>query len=286
MRNFQLGLIFIGVLALVFSMSVFVVGEHEYAIKFRLGKIEKSDYEPGLHFKVPFYNDVRKFDKRLQTATLEAEEFLTKESKNMKVDSFVNWRVDDVRVFFTDTATMQQANSRLLPIVNTALKEAIAKHTIQEAISDQRVNIMQSVQTKVNEKAKELGIEVTDVRIMRLDFTDTVRGGVFNQMITDREKEARQFRSTGQEQAKGIRAGADRARQELLAQAFKESELERGSGDAKAAEIYAQAYNEDPEFYRFTRSLRAYEKSFSGKDDVLVMDPSSDFFKYFKSLEK
>lgn len=286
MRNIQLTLIFIFALLFVLSLSVFVVNEHEYAIKFRLGKIEKSDYEPGLHFKVPFYNEIRKFDKRLQTATLEAEEFLTKESKNMKVDSFVNWRVDDVRVFFTDTATMQQANNRLLPIVNTALKEAIAKHTIQEAISDQRVNIMQSVQSKVNEKAKELGIEVTDVRIMRLDFTDTVRGGVFNQMITDREKEARQFRSTGQEQAKGIRASADRTRQELLAQAFKESELERGSGDAKAAEIYAQAYSEDPEFYRFTRSLRAYEKSFSGKDDILVMDPSSDFFKYFKSLEK
>lgn len=286
MRHIQLVLIFVGVLLLCLASSVFVVGEREYAIKFRLGKIEKSDYKPGLHFKVPFYNRVVKFDKRLHTANLEAENFLTIEPKNMIVDSFVKWRIDDAKVFFTDSSSVAQAQSRLLPIVNTAMKEAIAKLTIKQAISDERVNIMEKVQAEVNKKAKELGIEVVDVRIMRLDFPDGVRARVFERMITGREKEARQFRSTGQEQAKGIRAGADRTRQELLAQAFKESELERGQGDAKAAEIYAQAYNEDPEFYRFTRSLRAYEKSFSGKDDILVMDPSSDFFKYFKSLEK
>lgn len=286
MRNLQLGLIFVAVLVLCLLSSVFVVGEREYAIKFRLGKIEKSDYAPGLHFKVPFYNRVVKFDKRLHTANLEAENFLTIEPKNMIVDAFVKWRIDDAKVFFTDSSTIGQAESRLLPIVNTVMKEAIAKLTIKQAISDERVNIMEKVQTEVNTKAKELGIEVVDVRIMRLDFPQEVRARVFDRMITGREKEARQFRSTGQEQAKGIRAGADRTRQELLAQAFKESELERGLGDAKAAEIYAQAYNEDPEFYRFTRSLRAYEKSFSGKDDILVMDPSSDFFKYFKSLEK
>lgn len=286
MRNLQLGLIFVAVLLLCLLSSVFVVGEREYAIKFRLGKIEKSDYAPGLHFKVPFYNRVVKFDKRLHTANLEAENFLTIEPKNMIVDAFVKWRIDDAKVFFTDSSSIGQAERRLLPIVNTVMKEAIAKLTIKQAISDERVNIMEKVQTEVNTKAKELGIEVVDVRIMRLDFPQEVRARVFDRMITGREKEARQFRSTGQEQAKGIRAGADRTRQELLAQAFKESELERGLGDAKATEIYAQAYNEDPEFYRFTRSLRAYENSFSGKDDILVMDPSSDFFKYFKSLEK
>lgn len=282
MPKTQLGIIFIAVMALVLSMSVFVVDEREYAIKFKLGKIEKSDYEPGIHFKIPFYNEVRKFDNRLQTVDLEAEQFLTAETKYMIVDSFVKWRIADVRVFFTDTAgSVLQANNRLLTIINTALKESIANHTIQEAISEKRDEIMRRVQKEVNAKAQQLGIEATDVRIKRLDFPANVRVDVFNRMIKGREKEARQIRSTGAEQAKVIRAGADRTRQELLAEAYRQSELERGEGDAKAAEIYAKAYGKDAEFYRFTRSLRAYSDSFSNKKDFLVLEPNSEFFRYF-----
>lgn len=282
MQKSQFGIIIVAVVALMLSMSLFVVDEREYAIKFRLGKIEKSDYTPGIHFKIPFYNDVKKFDKRLQNVTLEAEQFLTAETKYMIVDSFVKWRIDDVRIFFTDTAgSLVQANNRLLTIINTALKEAIANHTIQEAISDKRDAIMRRVQKEVNSKAHQLGIAVTDVRIKRLDFPNNVRVDVFNRMIKGREKEARQIRSTGAEQAKVIRAGADRTRQELLAEAYRESESQRGAGDAKAAEIYAQAYGKDAEFYRFTRSLRAYTDSFGERQDVLVLEPDSEFFRYF-----
>ncbi len=284
MRSIQLFLVFLAVIGLLAMVSLFTVDEREYAIKLRLGQIEKADYQPGLHLKIPFVNEVKKFDRRLQTVDLAPEQFLTKEQKYMMVDSFVKWRIDDVLNFFTSTSgSMSRANSRLSGIINDTLKSTIANHTIQQAISGQRTSIMEAVQKVVNEQARSLGIEVTDVRIKRLDFPEKIRGDVFKRMKKGREKVAQEIRSTGKEQAKTIRAGADRQKQEILAEAYREAETARGEGDASAAEIYARAYGKDPEFYRFYRSLSAYKESFKSKQDVLVVQPDSEFFRYFNS---
>jgi membrane protease subunit HflC len=196
----------------------------------------------------------------------------------------VKWRISDVVSFYTSTnGDFFRARSRLSDLINNTLKSAISQNTIQEAISDKRSEIMSSVQVAVNEKAANLGIEVTDVRIKRLDFPDNVRGKVFERMAKDREKEARELRSTGKEQANIITADADRQSQEILAEAYKQAEELRGEGDAKAAEVYAKAYGSDREFYKFYRSLDAYRSSFGSKSDVLVIEPDSEFFKYFNS---
>lgn len=279
--HLALGALVVGLIVL--SMSVFIVDEKEYAIKLRLGQVEEVDYNPGIHFKIPFVHEIVKFDKRLQTVDLDPEIFPTKELKYMLVDSFVKWRVKDpLRFYVSVRGEVNRANDRLTPIIKNDIKDAVANATVQEAISSKRLAIMATVQKGVNIKAENMGIEVTDVRIKRIDFPEKVRGTVFNRMTKGREKVAREFRSEGQEQAKIIRARADRTRQELLAEAYRESETIRGEGDAKAAQIYAKAYNQDPEFYRFYRSLLAYQVSFDGKDNMLVIDPNSEFFKYFK----
>lgn len=287
MRFTQLAAVFIVVVGLLASVSLFTVDEREFAIKLRLGQIEKHDYDPGLYLKIPFVNDIRKFDRRLQTVDLPSEQFLTKEQKYMMVDSFVKWRIDDVLTFFKATSgssdNIGRANIRLSGIINDALKSTIATKTIQESISEKRAEIMETVQKAVNIEAKELGITVSDVRIKRLDFPDEVRSNVFKRMTKGREKEAQEIRSKGEESAKKIRADSDRQKQEILAEAFRKAEMLRGQGDATAAEIYANAYGKDPEFYRFYRSLSAYKDSFSSKDDVLVVQPDSEFFRYFNS---
>ena len=287
MRFTQLAAVFIVVVGLLASVSLFTVDEREFAIKLRLGQVEKHDYDPGLHLKIPFVNDIRKFDRRLQTVDLPSEQFLTKEQKYMMVDSFVKWHIDDVLTFFKATSgssdNIGRANIRLSGIINDALKSTIATKTIQESISEKRAEIMETVQKAVNIEAKELGITVSDVRIKRLDFPDEVRSNVFKRMTKGREKEAQEIRSKGQESAKKIRADSDRQKQEILAEAFRKAEMLRGQGDATAAEIYANAYGKDPEFYRFYRSLSAYKDSFSSKDDVLVVQPDSEFFRYFNS---
>lgn len=284
MKTLQTGLILAVIVALLALISLFTVDEREYAIKLRLGQVEAFDFEPGIHLKIPFINEVRKFDKRLQTSDLPPELFLTSEQKYMMVDSFVKWRIADVVEFYTSTGgSMLQADNRLSALINNALKSSISDHTIQEAIAEKRTEIMEAVKTAVNIEAKALGIEITDVRIKRLDFNEEVREKVFERMTKDREKVAQEWRSTGQEQAKAIRADADRQRQEILAEAYRESETLRGEGDGKASEIYAKAYGKNPEFYKFYRSISAYQNSFSSKDDVLVIQPDSEFFRYFNS---
>lgn len=284
MRLVQIIPIFMVVFALLAVSSLFTVDEREYAIKLRLGKIEQADYNPGLHIKTPFVDEIIKFDKRLRTVDLPAEEFPTKEQKYMVVDSFVKWRINDVLTFFKSVGgRSNQAERRLATIINDSLRSAIANHTIQEAISEKRNAIMETVQKAVNEQAASLGIEVTDVRIKRLDFPQRIRVDVFKRMAKGREKVAREIRSTGQEEAKKIRAGADRQKQEILAEAFRTAETDRGEGDAKAAQIYADAYGKDPEFYRFYRSLSAYKSSFNSKEDVFVVQPDSEFFRYLNS---
>ena len=283
MRLLQLAVVFV-VITLLAMSSLFTVDERQYAIKLRLGQIEEANYESGLHFRIPFLNEIKKFDKRLQTVDLQPEQYLTKEQKYMMVDSFVKWRINDVLTFFTATnGSLARANSRLSAIINNALKSTIANHTIQESISEKRNAIMVTVQQAVNEQAGTFGIEVTDVRIKRLDFPEKVRGDVFKRMTKGREKVAREMRSTGQERAKTIRADADRQRQELLAEAYRKAETTRGEGDAKASETYAKAYGKDPEFYRFYRSLNAYKSSFNSKEDVFIVQPDSEFFRYLNN---
>lgn len=279
--NLIIGVGVIAVLAL--GMSVFVVDETEYAIKLRLGQVEKSDYKPGIHFKIPFIHEIKRFDNRLQTVNLKSEKVLNNELKNMLVDSFVKWRVKDpLRFYLASRGDVERGNKLLEPIIKNDIKFEMANATVQEAISSKRLSMMNAVQKSLNSKAESIGIEVVDVRINRIDFVEAVRKDVFQRMIKGREKVAREFRSTGQEQAKIIRARADRTRQELVAEAYRESETVRGEGDAEAAKIYAKAYNKDPEFYRFYRSLLAYQTSFDGKENMLVIDPNSEFFKYFK----
>lgn len=284
MKSLQISLLVLAATLFILAMSAFIVDEREYAIKLRLGQIEKADFEPGIYFRIPLIHEVKKFDKRLQTVYVDTEMLPTKELKYMLVDSFVKWRVKDaLRFYVSARGDARRANDLLTPIIKNDIKEAVANATVQEAIATNRLAIMQMVQKSVNAKAENMGIEVTDVRIKRIDFPEEVREKVFVRMTKGREKVAREFRSKGRERAKIIRAGAERTSQELLAEAYREAETVRGNGDAKAAQIYAKAYKKDREFYRFYRSLQAYQASFDGKDNMLLISPDSEFFKYFNS---
>ncbi|PWV58527.1 protease modulator HflC [Plasticicumulans acidivorans] len=265
------------------SMSMFTVSETEKAIRFRLGEIVESDFKPGLHFKWPLINNVLKFDSRIQTLDTEPERFLTAEKKNVIVDSFVKWRVADVGRFYTAVAgDPVQANLRLDQITKDSMRSEFSKRTVQDVVAGDRGQIMDILSTTLKREAGNLGIEVIDVRIKRIDLPADVSSSVFRRMRAERERVARDFRSRGAEAAERIRADADRQSTVLLADAYRDAERVRGEGDAKAADIYAQAYNRDPAFYAFYRSLGAYRASFANKDDVLVLSPDSEFFRFFK----
>ncbi|EDY87560.1 HflC protein [gamma proteobacterium HTCC5015] len=291
MRSLQTIAILGAIAVALVLASTFTVDEREFVIKKRLGEVEKADYEPGLQWKIPFVHSIHKLDKRLQTTDLPSEQYLTSEDKYMEVDSFVKWHIDpeNVITFFTSTGgesrnNILQADNRLAALIDDTMKSVIAKHTIQEAINEKRNEIMQKVQKSLNVEAKSLGILVTDVRIKRLDFSDQVRGKVFERMVKDREKVAREWRATGQEKAKGIRAEADLKQQTILSDGYRQAEVIRGEADAQAANIYAKAFGRDEEFYRFYRSLDAYRNSFSSDSDMMVIDPKSDFFRYFNNI--
>ncbi|MFI3186112.1 MAG: protease modulator HflC [Methylococcaceae bacterium] len=263
-------------------MCMFSVNETEKAIKFRLGEIVKNDYEPGLHFKWPFINNVKKFDKRIQTMEAKPERFLTAEKKNVIVDSFVKWRIGDVTTFYTVVAgDVDQANLRLDQIVKDAFRGEFGKRNIQQLVSTDRQAIREILIKNTKPLAADLGMEIVDVQVMRIDLPDEVSSSVFRRMEAERERVAREFRSQGAEAAERIRADADRQRVVTMANAFKDAEILRGEGDAKSAEIYAKAYGADTEFFTFYRSLNAYKKTFSSSS-MMVLDPDSDFFRYFK----
>ncbi len=267
---------------ILLSMSIFTVNEREYAILFRLGEIVRSDYEPGLHFKTPLINNVRKFDRRVMVLDARPEFFLTSEKKNVNVDYFVEWRIKDVRRYYTSVGGQEsQALQRLSRIVNDGMLAEFAKRTIQEVVSGERAKIMDIVQKMANRQAAIFGVEVVDVRIKRIDLPPEVSNSVYQRMRAERMRVAKELRSRGAEAAERIRADADRQRTVILAEAYREAEQVRGEGDAKAAEIYARAYQKDPEFYSLYRSLDAYKKTFRDKDDLLILEPDSDFFKYF-----
>ncbi|MCX7093010.1 MAG: protease modulator HflC [Methylobacter sp.] len=271
-----------GALLVIGMMCLFTVAETEKAIKFRLGEIVKNDYEPGLHFKWPLINNVKKFDKRIQTMDAKPERFLTAEKKNVIVDSFVKWRIGDVTTFYTVVAgDIDQANLRLDQIVKDAFRGEFGKRNIKQLLSTDRQVIRDVLIKNAKPLAADLGMEIVDVQVMRIDLPEEVSSSVFRRMEAERERVAREFRSQGAEAAERIRADADRQRVVTIANAFRDAEMLRGEGDAKSAEIYAKAYGEDTEFFTFYRSLNAYKKTFSSSS-MMVLDPDSDFFRYFK----
>jgi len=268
-------------LALV-SSSVYIVNQYERAVVLRFGALVKSDVKPGIHFKVPLTDKVRRFDGRLLTADMSPESFYTVENKRLVVDSYIKWRIKDVDTYYRTTSGDERlAADRLSQRVADGLRNQFGRRTLHDVVSGKRDELMAELKTTINESANTLlGIEVVDIRVKRIDFPPEVSQSVFARMAADREKEAREYRAQGKEQSEVIKADADRQRVVLEANAFRDAERLRGEGDAKAAAIYASAYNKDPEFYAFTRSLNAYKKSFSGKDDLMVLDPKSDFFRY------
>ncbi|MEI2781967.1 MAG: protease modulator HflC [Candidatus Competibacter sp.] len=271
---------------LVLAMSLFTVDETQTAIRFQLGEIVQANYRPGLHWKWPLINNVRKFDRRLQTLDTEPERFLTAEKKNVIVDSFAMWRVEDVRLFYTTVGgDAAQANVRLDQIVKDSLRSEFSKRSIQEVVSGDRDQIMEILSRLLREQATQLGIAAVDVRIKRIDLPPDVSSSVFSRMKAERLRVAKDFRSRGGEAAERIRADADRQNTVVLAEAYRDAERQRGEGDAQAADIYAQAYGQDQDFYNFYRSLSAYRQSFGGKDDVLVLQPDSQFFRYFNKSQ-
>ncbi len=271
-----LALLFIG------SFSVFTIKEWERAILFRLGEIVRDDYTPGLHFKVPFINNVRKFDGRIQTLDVDPERFLTSEKKNVIVDSFVKWRIKDVGRYYTAVrGDVAQANLRLDQIIKDGLRGEFGKRTLKDTVSGDRAQIMNILTATANPLANEIGIEIIDVRIKRVDLPPDVSNSVFRRMQAERERVARDFRSRGAEAAERIRADADRQRTVIVAEAYRDSEQTRGEGDARAADIYAQAFGKNEEFFSLYRSLNAYRGVFGSRDDMLILQPDSDFFRYF-----
>ncbi len=266
--------------------SLFTVKEWERAALFKFGEIVRTDYDPGLHFKIPVINNIRKFDARIQTLDADPERYLTAEKKNVIVDSFVKWRIDNVALYYTtmggDTI---RANIRLSQIIKDGLRSEFGKRSIQEVISGERKKIMDILLVNTETQATEFGIKVVDVRIKRIDLPEDISNSVYRRMEAERARTAKDLRSKGAEAAERIRASADRQRTVIVAEAYREAEQTRGQGDAKAAEIYANAYNNDPEFYSFYRSLNAYKTTFKSENDILVLEPDSDFFKYFKSAQ-
>ncbi len=279
-------LVLVAVAAGLFYLSTYSVGEWQTAIKFRLGEIVATDMEPGLHFKFPIVNNVRTFDARVQTLDEEPQRFLTVEQKNVIVDSFVKWRIGDVREYYvTVGGDPDRANLRLSEIIRNGLRNEFGRRTVQQVVSGDRSDIVDTLREQTRRAANALGMDVVDLRIRRIDLPEDVSESVFRRMVAERQQVAREFRAEGEEQAERIRADADRQRAVLLAEARRDAQEIRGEGDAEATAIYADAYSSAPEFFRFYRSLEAYRNSFDGDDDLLVLSPDSPFFRYFDSIE-
>jgi len=281
--NRALLLILLPVLGGLGLASMFTVSETEYAIRFQLGRIVKSDYTPGLHFKVPFLNNVRKFERRLLTVDTTPEPMITSEQKFVEVDSFVKWRIVNVDRFYTATQGGDEglARDRLNAIVAERIRNQIASRTLVEVISKERVSTMRAIRESANAAAEEMGIEVVDVRIKSIELPDDVRESIYRRMAADRQKEANLYRFEGREEAERIRSDADRQAQVILAEAERDGQSMRGEGDAAATATYAGSYEKDIEFYAFYRSMQAYANAFDRQNDVMVVDPGSEFFEYF-----
>ena len=268
--------------------SLFIVHETQRAILLRFGAVQQSDLPPGLDWKLPIADEVKKFNGKVLTVDAPVERYFTLEQKPVMVDSFAKWRVEDVERYYTSTSGDEsRARNLLQERINEGLRNQISRRDMHEVISGQRDQLMAELTTSLNDvMTREMGVRVVDVRVKRIDLPADVEASVFQRMNSAREIEAKQYRASGKEKAIGIRADADRQVTVLIADAYRRAEEIRGNGDAEAANVYADAFNKDPEFYAFYRRVTAYSKVFSGKQDQLVLDPNSDFFKYLKSSER
>ena len=270
----------------VFATSIFTVDQRQYAIIFQLGEVREVISEPGLYFKWPMIQNVRYFDKRILTLdTADPERFITSEKKNVLVDSFVKWRIVDPRLFYISVAGDEaRAKTRLSQTVNAGLREEFGKRTVHDVVSGERDKIMEQMRAKADLDARKIGVQIVDVRVKRVDLPTEVSESVYRRMEAERKRVANELRSEGSAEAEKIRANAEKQREVIIAEAYRDAQKIKGEGDAKAAATYAQAFNQNPEFYAFYRSMEAYRGSFKSKNDVIVVEPNSDFFKYMKNI--
>jgi membrane protease subunit HflC len=273
------------VVLVILSLSLFVVDQRQNVIVLRFGEIVKVIKEPGLAFKLPLIDNVRYFDVRVLTIdTPEPERFLTSEKKNVLVDLFIKWRIAEVEKYYISVSGDEsRAQTRLLQTINDGLRAEFGNRTVHDVVSGERDKIMELMRQKANEDAQKIGVEVLDVRLKRVDLPNEVSESVYGRMKAERTRVANELRSTGAAESEKIRADADKQREVIIAQAYRDAQRMKGEGDAKASAIYARAYEQNPEFYSFYRSLEAYRQSFKNKSDVMVLDPNSEFFKYFKN---
>lgn len=286
MKNIGIYLVGLFVLLVMLTMSFFTVDQREFALVFRLGEIISVKKEPGLYFKVPLLDDLKYFDKRIVTLDYEQPaEIVTSENKTMTVDSFVKWRIVDPSKYYVSVKEGGEAaaEDRLTQVVNSGLRDEFGKRTVHDVISGERRAIMDSMRVRADKEARQIGIQVVDVRLKRVDYSEDISKSVYDRMIAERRRIANQLRSEGAAASEKIRADADKQREVIIAEAFGNAQKMKGEGDAKAAEIYSNAYSKNPEFYAFYRSQEAYKNSFKSKSDVMVLDPKSDFFKYMRS---
>ena len=273
---------------LTLAFTAYTVDQRQAAVKFRLGEVVAIQKEPGLYFRVPMIENVRLYDTRIQTLdTKDAERIQTMEKNNVLVDSYVKYRIVDVKQFYVSTGgDITRAEVRLAQSVNNDLRDEFSKRTLSEVISGERSKIMEDLRAKSDADARSIGIEVLDVRLKRVDLAQEINADVYKRMESERKRVANELRSTGAGESEKIRADADRQREIILAEAYRDAQKIKGEGDAGAARIYAQAFTKNPEFYSFYRSMEAYRNSFRNKSDVMVLEPSSDFFKYLKNPNK
>lgn len=287
MSNRNLTIIIIVALALMgIYSSAFTVSAKEYAIRMALGKFEKSDFKPGLHWKIPFYNVVYKYDKRLQSYDAPKQRYLTKGKQPVDVDYYVKWRITNVETFYKKMQGSVYAAQRTFDsIINKELLDAFGQRSMWELVSGERADVMTMITSEADKKISPYGIKIVDVRVKRIELPDQIRDRVFQQMITERKKEAAKYRAEGIGKATQIKAEAEKNSQITLAKAYEAAQKIRGEGDAQAARIYAEAYQKDPEFFSFYRSLQAYRDSLDNNDQVMVLEPDSEFFKYFNHMK-
>jgi len=278
-------LVILVVVVVTASLSLFIVDQRQNAIVFRLGEVVDVKRAPGLYVKIPLLDNVRYFDIRILTIdTAEPERFLTSEKKNVLVDLFVKWRITDVRQYYVSVGGDEpRAQTRLLQTINDSLRAEFGNRTVHDVVSGERNQIMELMRDRANEDARKIGVEVLDVRLKRVDLPQEVSESVYRRMEAERKRVANELRSTGSAESEKIRADADKQKEVLIAQAYREAQRIKGEGDAKASATYARAYESNPEFYAFYRSLEAYKASFKNRNDVMVLEPNSEFFKYFRS---
>ena len=276
----------VATLLVVIAMSVFTVDQRQFALVFQLGEVKRAIDEPGLNFKVPMVQNVRYFEKRIMTLdNNEPERFITSEKKNVLVDSYIKWRIVDPKLYYISVGGDEsRAKTRLNQTVNAGLREEFGKPTVHDVVSGERDKIMDQMREKADVDARKIGVEIVDVRLKRVELPTEVSDAVYRRMEAERKRVANELRSEGSAEAEKIRADADRQREVIIADAYRDAQKVKGEGDAKAAAIYAQAFGQNPEFYAFYRSMEAYRGSFKSKNDLLVVEPNSDFFKYMKSL--